>query len=127
MVKTLLVEQDISDGESLIKAIEETGFQIKAALWYYFPESETWRLIIASPEYDRKGSKEVYSIIHSILLEVQPPIGLDITDISVVSPNKDIIKVLTDIFGGGKDVWRMRLGHQVIGNIYIDDAILYRV
>ena len=117
MVKTLLVEQDISDGESLIKA----------ALWYYFPESETWRLIIASPEYDSKGSKEVYSIIHSILLEIQPPIGLDITDISVVSPYKDIIKTVKNVFRDVKNVWRMRLGRQVIGNIYIDDAVLYRV
>jgi hypothetical protein len=40
MAAAVLVERQIEDGERIVKALEEAGIPIAAALWLWMPESE---------------------------------------------------------------------------------------
>lgn len=127
MDKTTLVEKDFESGEILIKALLESGFDLQAAFWFYFDESDLWRLVIASKLYSEKGPKEVYSQIRAEIDKLTPPVDIALTNISAISHEKEIVVALNQVLGMTKDVWGVRLGNQVISGLYIDGARLYFV
>src|SRR2546429_7207959 len=102
MVKTSLVESDIEDGKRLIEKLNETPsggyshshFRIQAAFWLYSPESFSWRLVIATPLIDQRGPFESYTDIQNILRFMTPPLAISMQDISVVSPNDNLVKLV---------------------------------
>ena len=71
MYKTVLVEEQIQDGRKLLQQLDAQTFRrrfpVPAALWYYWPESARWRLVIVSPIADRKGPNYGYSRIQEAL------------------------------------------------------------
>jgi hypothetical protein len=56
--KTTLVERDFSDGELLIRELDEANLNIHSAFWLYDSEAERWRLIIASKNEDFTSPKK---------------------------------------------------------------------
>jgi hypothetical protein len=60
MDQAILVVNRIGAGEELLKELRESGFPVDVAFWTEDPEFSTWRLVIASPEVDRKGLLKAY-------------------------------------------------------------------
>lgn len=87
MFKTLLVEELVKEGETLIERLEKRRLQIAAALWHYIEDLDRWRLIIVfSSLVDREGPLSVYMRIQAVLSEMNPK-ELVISDISVMGVN----------------------------------------
>jgi hypothetical protein len=133
MGKATLVESDITDGRELIEALKQAGFPIRAALWFYFSESEVWRLMIATPLVDEQGPKEAYTRIQSVLASL-PRLavsgsgrlvrqGISLTDTTVVGPKDNIIRLLRKI--SRKGPVEARYTRIAIDNTYIDDVYIY--
>lgn len=128
MDKYTLVEKDIEDGKILIRALDEAGFNVRAALWYYFGESEVWRLVIASPVYDKEGPKKAYHQVRSVIKKIEKQrqgFGIFLTNTTVRSPEDELIKSIksipTDLEMSGK-----RFRHSLIDRTYVDDVHIYR-
>ena len=66
MDKRALVESDIEDGRRLIDSLDKTEFPIAAALWLYSPDSDDWRLTIASDLVDRLGPLKTYGQVQEL-------------------------------------------------------------
>src|SRR6266498_5414814 len=96
MVTTSLVESDIADGRRLIAALDGLNslFQVQAAFWLYRPEAMEWRLMVATPLVDQRGPFSTYSDIQDVLRSMAPPLSISMQDISVVSPNDKLVKVM---------------------------------
>ena len=43
MDKTVLVEQDIKEGERLLRALDQAEVPVTGALWLYRSEADVWR------------------------------------------------------------------------------------
>jgi len=131
MVKPTLVDADMKAGEALLKKLDKIKFDVKAAFWFYMPDSEEWRLIFASPAVDKKGPKEAYEKVQSQLPELKEELEQDyelsLQNISVVSPNDDLIKLLKTAVKTGPGVSHIRFARNVIDNVFIEDAYIYRV
>ena len=86
MVKTILVERDLEEGRRLLERLDvkeaetapasgrtraatlpRTKVPVQAAFWWYLPESQEWRLIIATPLVDSYGPLSVYTKIQARL------------------------------------------------------------
>ncbi len=126
MAQAALVDQDIERGRRLIQALDQAGFPVVAALWYFFPEEEIWRLLIASPRVSELGPRDAYALIQDVLLKSQ--IDLPFYSISAVSPGEPLITELQ--FFAGTDpapfIGGTYLRNVVIGDITIDRAYVYR-
>ena len=73
MYKTLLVEELVKEGETLIKELEKRRLRIAAALWRYIEDLDRWRLIIVfSSLVDREGPLRAYTRIQEVLTEMNP-------------------------------------------------------
>jgi hypothetical protein len=87
MYKTLLVEELVKEGETLIKELEKRRLQIAAALWHCIEDLDRWRLIIVfSSLVDREGPLRAYTRIQEVLTEMNPK-ELLLNDISVMGVN----------------------------------------
>lgn len=126
MDKAALVSVDLERGREVIEALERTNVKVSIAIWAYLPEYEDWRLIVSAREFDELGTRDAYRLLHKSLsaaqlqLEETPPVMiLRVSDL--------FIRELRRIFGKAKSVEGMRLGGQMIGDRFVEDAYAYRV
>jgi len=127
MDKPNLVNADMEAGEVLLNKLDESNFDVKAALWFFFSDSGQWRLIFALPMVDKKGPKEAYEKVQNKLKELKNRYELSLENISVVSPDDNLVKLLKLTIKTGPGVSHIRFTRNVINNVLIEDAYIYRV
>ena len=126
MGQALLVSVDIPMGAQILRALDDADLKIKVAAWMVLPEYEDWRIVLASPTFDKAGSRKTIRLIREALEAAQFPI--DRKPATPVLPMKDpTIRELRRIFGKTKSVEGMRLGSQMIGGRFIEDGYVYRI
>ena len=95
-------------------------------MWLHTPEYEDWRFVLSSPRLDRSEPPEAYGLVHDALdragvpLENTPPL-------LILGMTDPFVRTLRRIFGKAKNVEGMRLGGQMLGDRFVDDAIVYRI
>jgi hypothetical protein len=127
VASTTLVDQYIDDGRRLVDALEQSSFPLNAALWYYLPESDQWRLLLVSTLVDDIGPRATYSriqqIIHDRELMFASHLGLD--DITVAGPDDDIVKALPPVVALHGTQNRSN-DQEARREFVVDDAYVYR-
>jgi hypothetical protein len=140
MVKTTLVEQDLAEGRRFLDALKkptEVGvrrlrfggashFRIKAAFWWYSPESNGWSLAIATPLVDEEGPLATYKDIQRILA-LHPDLNLSLQNISVLSPKDERVKAFKKELKIAPDPVGVRFTRSALNGTYIEDAYVYRL
>jgi len=125
MVKASLVDADVEAGTRVIEALDKARFPVQAALWFYLSEPGEWRLLVASPEVDERGPKKAYTHLQSVL--ARPSVGLSLRDISLVSPDHDLIRLLSRAISTGPGISGIRFTANTVDNVFIEDAYIYRL
>lgn len=125
MVKDSLVGIDVELGTRVLEALDAAGFAVPAALWVRWGEEHKWHLLLATPLYDRLGPGNAYRRLVDALWKVdydwvRSPIRLE-------STRKPFVRALRQLYGKAADLPGMRLGGQMIGDTWIDEAYIYRV
>jgi len=124
--KIALVSFDIENGKEVVDALDQDGKNPDVALWAKLPEYEDWRLVIASNRLSQSGSLYGYAQINKALEKA----GISIRNrpkISLRPMDKPFIKALRGVFSRAADTYGMRLGGQVFGDQYLEDAFVYRI
>lgn len=127
MDKPTLVDPDKKAGEALLKKLDGIDFDVKAAFWLYLSEPNEWRLFFASPVVDKKGPKEAYETVQSHLEKLKERYELSLQNISLISSNDKLVKLLKAAIKTGPGVSNIRFTGNVINNVFIEDAYIYRV
>jgi hypothetical protein len=121
-----MVSFDIESGQKVIDALDADGKNPSVALWAKIPDYEDWRLVIASDRLDQASQFLGYTQINEALEKARIPIHRQPT-ISLRSMDKPFIQALRSVFSSAKDTYGMRLGGQVFGDKYLEDAFVYRI
>lgn len=124
MGNATLVEKDIEAGRQLIGALDISKFPVQAALWLYLSSADQWRLMIASPVVDEKGSKFAYDIIRDAIKERRLNLSLD--NVVAASVNDSTIQMLRHAIKV-PGLSGIRFTRNVINNYLIEDAYIYRM
>lgn len=128
MDNQVLVDRNIVEGKELIEALDRRDLNIKAAMWFYFEESDEWKLLIATPMVDKKGTKEVYRLIQTVIGEMsESKTSVSFKDVLVLSPKDDPITLVGNVIRTGPGLSGIRFTKNVINNKLIDDAYIYRL
>ena len=126
MDKTALVTADFAIGEKILEILDRSGLEINLALWLHTPEYEDSRFVLSSRRLDKSEPSEAYGLVHDALdcagvtLESTPPL-------LILGMTEPFVRTLRRIFGKTKSVEGMRLGGQMIGDRFVDDAVVYRI
>jgi hypothetical protein len=121
-----LVNFDIENGQKVIDALDKDGKTPNVALWAKLPDYENWRLVIASDRLDQSPSLSGYSEINTAIRKAGIPINRK-PSIFWRPMDKPFIQALRRTFASAKDTYGMRLGGQMFGDKYLEDAFVYRI
>lgn len=121
----ILVDKYINDGKALLKSLDSKKFPVNAAMWFYDENSDSWKYVISSPKVDEEGPLKVYQDIQSYLGNKS---DISLKDISVVSPNNNLMLMLKKAINTGKTaISGIRFSNNTINNYFIEDAYIYRM
>jgi hypothetical protein len=121
-----LVTLDLKAGHDLVRALDASRMSISVALWLYSPDHEDWRFVLASRRLDAAKPSESYGLVHDALTAAG--ISLERTPVLMILKMSDpFIRALRQIFSKTESVEGMRLGSQLIGDRFVEDALVYRI
>ncbi|HTC34068.1 MAG TPA: hypothetical protein VK724_11895 [Bryobacteraceae bacterium] len=126
MDKTALVGFDVEKGSRILQILEDAGLQVKVALWAFLAEYDEWRLVLSSRSFDALDLREAYDRLHQAL----DAAGLSLQEtptVVILRMNDPFVKALRKIFAKTKSVEGMRLGGQIFGDRFVEDAYAYRI
>jgi hypothetical protein len=126
MDKALLVNLDIAIGSEVLKALDNAGLDPRVVLWLYTPEYEEWRLAIGSPILDAKKPGDAYGAVNAAMDAAGISIGRAPSTL-ILRMTDPFIRSLRRLFAKTKSVELMRLGNQMIGDRFVEDAVVYRI
>jgi hypothetical protein len=86
-----------------------------------------WRLIIATPLVDRKGPLSTYTYVQGMIQNTNPPLGINLQDISLVSPHDKLVKVIKKAVRVPRGSLGVRFGRTRIDDTFVEDAYVYPV
>jgi len=128
VVKEILTREMIEAGADLTRRLDEARLKVNASLWLYIPDSNLWRLIIASPAVRKDGPKKVYRKIQSILSKIPGDASIiRLNDISVVEDNDPLIILLRIALRTGDGISGIRFSKNTINGHFIEDTYIYRI
>lgn len=126
MDKAALVTADFATGSRILSILEDAGLRVNVAMWLRAPEYDDWRFALSSHNLDGYEPSAAYRLVHDTLekagfaLEHTPPL-------LIFKTSDSFIRTLRRIFGKTKSVEGMRLGGQLIGGRFVEDAVVYRI
>jgi hypothetical protein len=121
-----LVTFDIENGERVVDALDKAGRPPNVAIWAKLPDYEDWRLIIASDRLDQSSEFSGYSEINEAIRKAGVPFHRKPT-IFLRPMDNPMIRALRSAYASMNDNYGMRLGSQMFGDKYVEDAVVYRI
>jgi hypothetical protein len=121
-----LVTFDIENGERVVDALDKAGKPPNVAVWAKLPDYEDWRLVIASDRLDQSSEFSGYSEINEAIRQAGIPFHRKPT-IFLRPMDNPMIQALRSAYASMSDNYGMRLGSQMFGDKYLEDAVVYRI
>jgi hypothetical protein len=126
MDKTALVNIDIDRGAEVVELLDHAKIKVSVALWVHLSEYEDWRLVVSAREFNEGELRTAYRLLHDSLRAAGLTPGKT-PELMILPMTDPFIKVLRRIFGKAKSFEGMRLGGQMIGDRFVEDAYVYRI
>ena len=126
MGTSALVSFDIENGKEVVDALDKDGKFPQVALWAKLPDYENWRLVIASDLLDQTSQFAGYMQINEAMDRAGIPSHRQ-PSLFMRPMNNPFIQALRGVFASAKDTYGMRLGGQMFGDKYLEDAFVYRI
>lgn len=126
MDKAALVNIDIGRGAEVLDILDRAKIRPTVAMWAHLSEYEDWRLVIAARGFDELELRAAYRLLHDTLRAED--MGPEKRPATMIFATTDpFIKGLRRMFGKSKSVEGSRLGGQMFGDRFIEDAFVYRI
>jgi hypothetical protein len=126
MGQALLVNVDLDAGAEILRIIDTAGVRVSVAAWIVLDEYGDWRLLLSSRQLDAAGPGKASGLVFDALVAADFPV--EKTPTILILPTTDpTVRTLRRIFGKAKTVEGMRLGGQMIGKRWVEDAYVYRI
>lgn len=126
MATEALVDEEIRLGREIVESLEEADLPFRAALWYFAPEFEDWRLLIATPLVRKEGPRRAYERLQKALLRHPSAHELPLHRIWLVEDDYPLIDSLARVLHLGRKS-EVRFTENRIPGHHIKDALIYRL
>ena len=127
MFKKELVVKDIADGRRLIQALDVAGIQITTAFWWFDREIERWKLVISSPKLAETYSTAAYGLIQRVMMGMRPATDIRLDEIVLEDSQSAIVDSIRHVVKTGPDdLSEIRISSSTIGDLWVEDARVYR-
>lgn len=121
------LDKDMLDaGRSLTRELVKV-VPLTASFWFYFPETQTWRLMIASSDVSKLGPRKVYQFVQNAIAKLPDGAAsrVALENVSVVENRHPIVHLLRSIIRTGSRIANIRFANNTVNGIHVDDAFIY--
>jgi hypothetical protein len=125
MAKDPLVEKQIQDGARLLDGLRDAGLDVHLAFWYYFPDPEYWRFVIATDAVESRGPRAVYHDIFEVERMMPPDFSISWRQISAVSLRDRRVRAIDKLLAKYPRDRVTRLDRTFPDGVYFEDAYVY--
>jgi len=126
LVKDVLTKEMIEGGKELVKHLDKAKVRITSAFWFFMSESNTWKLIITSPDVKKTGPRKLYEKIVDLLPNISTQHRLALAHIQVVQNNDPLVSSLRSGIKTGKTISGISVSGSTYLTQHIGDAFIYR-
>lgn len=127
-MKPDLTADMIDAGRRLLELLDSQGFPARACFWFYFPESDRWRFVVASAEVRVRGPHTAYRQVQTVARNVPDATKLfGPGDVTVVKDNDPLVLLLRKAIVTGPGISGIRFTSNSVNGTFIDDAYIYRL
>lgn len=128
MVKPDLTLEMIEAGRQLLELLDRRKFRARACFWFYFPESDRWRFVVASPEVRVRGPRAVYQKVQTLARKVPNAVDIfGLGNVTVMMDSDPLIVLLRKAISTGSGISAIRVTNNAVNGTFIDDAYIYRL
>lgn len=128
LVKPDLTTEMIDAGRRLLEFLDRQKFRARACFWFYFPDSDRWRFVVASPEVRVRGPHAGYRKVQALARRVPGAADLFAPgDVTVVKDNDPLVVLLPKAISTGPGISGIRFTSNSVNGRFIDDAYIYRL
>lgn len=121
-------ELKIELGKSILSLLDQKGVCPTAFLWFYLPDNNSWRLVIASKKFDNKDQKDNYQDFIKTFGSEKSIKEVDLSNITILSGQNDLLSLLKVAIKTPHDATDgIKFTSNVINGVFIDDAYIYRL
>ncbi|MGA3189543.1 MAG: hypothetical protein ABSF22_20750 [Bryobacteraceae bacterium] len=125
MDKTILVAPDFKIGDQVLELLDAAKFPVTAAAWVLSEELGGWQFVVGTPFYDKLGGLEAYGRLIAAV-RAHDPHSMLFDDVRLMGNRNPFVHELRRSF----EHLGFRKGMKTagpIGNLYVDDAVVYRI
>jgi hypothetical protein len=122
----MVMSLDIDKGAAILEALDRAKVKVNVALWAFLSEYEDWRLVVSSRQFDASDLRSGYGLLHDSLAAAGFGVRTTPT-IMILRAQDPFIRGLRRSYGKTKNVEGMRIGGQLFGDRFIEDAYVYRI
>jgi len=126
LVRNTLTREMIEVGKDLINSLDAAKVNFKTALWLFYPESDSWKLIIVSPEVKKIGPTKVYEKIGNVISKMPSERRIALKDISVMRNDDPFISAIRSKIKTGKTISEISVVSTAVDSHFIEDGLIYR-
>ncbi|MFI5015040.1 MAG: hypothetical protein ACHQAY_22115 [Hyphomicrobiales bacterium] len=123
---SVLVNDEIKAGRDLVAALDEDGFDVKAAMWLHSLEHDEWKLIIASATATKDLHSAYMQIARILNKNMTIKEHLDLSKIKLVPPDDPIISVVGRAVKA-PGLHEIRFEQNAINGVLVGDMMIYRM
>lgn len=121
-------EPKIIEGRNFLVKLDNTKFKPKAFFWLYLPDIDDWRLILTSNFLNNKAPQESYKELIEFFKNDSDFKAIEPSNITIIHTEDKLIKLLRGALRTkGNSIDSIRFRANTINNLYIEDAIIYRI
>jgi hypothetical protein len=129
MAEEALVESRVRDSADLVSALDAQGDAPTVALWYYYSDSELWRVLIAGPTFDPLLPRDESQAYRKIAAAIQRCSldSLTIADVKPVRTDDPILQAARFMMRTpGSAIVRAYFQNNTINGLFIKEMIVLR-
>jgi hypothetical protein len=120
----MLSDEMITVGAELVRRIDETDLDLRAALWWYSTERDAWELLFAFARVKQLGARKFYRQIDSVLRRLAGSEVITLADTHVIDASDPIVGAVRSV-RRVKGERRSRIKGEILKGVLIDDALIY--
>ena len=129
MGEKTLVESQIVDSIKLIKQLDSNGYQPSLAVWYYYGDTDEWRLVIAGKKFDEHLPKQeplAYLAIAEAINEIDLS-SINISDVKIMKSDEPLPRAIKSLVGTNPtELIRASFINNTINGIFIKEMFVLR-
>ncbi len=114
----------------MIEQLDKDKFPVTAAFWLYESDSDSWRLLIASPVVESGGTLGAYRRVDRSFSRLKERsagnFDLEFTRVKMISPRDRLPTLLGRAVQTGPGIGSIKFSG-VLQEMWIEDAYIYRI